>query len=134
MKTAIALGFAVSVAAGLSGADAVGQVDPFPRPDTTVCIRADGSTYAPHCQGKPNVCNCRRDYHVTPPNCLRGEAPAPSGVEANKARYAAAAAGKLETARYDGRRFCVRLYAEPPASGCWPQCSLPDGYQAPSYW
>lgn len=134
MKLALALGFALAAVAGLSGADAGGQAHPYPRLDTTVCIRGDGSTYAPHCQGKPLLCECGRDFHVTLPVCARGEAPAPSGVEANKARFAAAAAGKLHAARYNGQRFCVRVRAEPLNNGCWPQCSLPDGYQAPSYW
>ena len=98
------------VVAGSSRTSAVGQAHRTVRLRGTVCIRHDGSIYSPHCihpMQKPETCDCAGDFHVTEPACRRGEQPAPSTADANHARYAAAAAGSLNYARYKGRRFCA---------------------------
>jgi hypothetical protein len=126
---------AVALAGSAGGAS--GQGVPLPR-SQTVCMRHDGVIYSPHCVATTSsvTCNCGADPHVVAPICGKDERPAPTTPAANKARYAAAAAGHLDTAVFEGRRFCVHptTYVQQSSGGCWPQCSLPDGYQSPYPW
>jgi hypothetical protein len=108
------MGAAGAVIVALVGLSAAAPADRARRPNrmqTIVCIRHDGSTYGPHCIGptKTQVCDCGGDLHVIEPYCDPDESPAPSTVDANRARFAAAAKGSLEQAKYQGRRFCARL-------------------------
>ena len=95
-----------AVVVSASGAASAGDAK------VTMCIRHHGSLYNVHCmRSKPGkaVCDCGSDYHVAVPICGAAEQPAPSNAEASKARFAAAAAGNLDTATYEGRRFCLSL-------------------------
>jgi hypothetical protein len=108
---------------------ASGQGLPSPR-DQTVCIRHDGSTYRPQCKASraSTICDCGADDHVIEPLCGEGEVPAESDVDANKARYFAAVAGHLDTARYRGHRFCApdrSKWHQPMDAESWPTPPLP---------
>lgn len=100
----------VAIAVSASGAASAGDQR------IVLCIRHDGSTYSTHCAhtDKGMLCDCGADYHVAAPVCAKSEQPAPTTTEANKARFDAAAAGKLDTATFEGHRFCVSMGAHRP--------------------
>ncbi len=88
---------------------------------TVQCLDMSGAPKGPVCrQGdiwrQSDICRCpSATLEVSAPYCDRNETPAPDGLEANKARLAAAHQGTLVGASYQGHRFCVRPTRTPHA-------------------
>jgi hypothetical protein len=128
------MGAAGAIFVALVGLSAAAPADRARRPNrmqTIVCIRHDGSIYNPRCVKSstgPRACDCGADFHVIEPYCDLDESPAPSTADANRARFAAASRGSLEQAKYQGRRFCVRL---PGASVSDPNDGMGSGVELP---
>jgi hypothetical protein len=95
---------AIAPAAGAQGVYVAGR-------QMIVCMKPDGSTFAPQCTDQRHrammTCGCGSASHVTLPICGVHETPAPETTEALRARYAAAAHGDVTHATYQGKRFCV---------------------------
>lgn len=82
-------------------------LDTLGTPQPPVC-RTIGS--ASRLRSKPDTCICGGAglREVSVPFCGPGEVSAPDSAAANRARLAAATAGTLMTARFEGRRFCAQ--------------------------
>lgn len=118
LTTGVAAAFALAgVLAGVAAAD--------PRPTipyrgvATQCLDTLGTPQPPLCQTigsasrlreQPDTCICGGGAvrEVSVPFCQPGEVSAPDSLDANLARLAAAQAGTLMTARFEGRRFCAQ--------------------------
>ncbi len=82
-------------------------LDTLGTPQPPVC-RTIGS--ASRLREQPDTCICGGGAlrEVSVPFCQPGEVSAPDSRAANRARLAAARAGTLMTARFEGRRFCAQ--------------------------
>lgn len=104
---------------------AAGSASADPRPTfpykgiATQCLDTLGTPQAPVCRtigsasrlrSQPDVCICPGAAlrEVSVPFCGPDEVSAPDTAAANRARRAAADAGTLMTARFEGRRFCAQ--------------------------
>ena len=117
MKTACALVAAFGLAAAGSAAADPRPTVPY-KGVATQCLDTLGTPLAPACRTigsasrlreQPDICVCAAGVReVSVPFCQPGEISAPDSLAANRARLAAARAGTLMTAAFEGRRFCAQ--------------------------
>ena len=113
---------ALLLAAAFSTAAVAAAADPRPVVGASAlarqCLDPSGRRIAPSCRRyetsrlatEPDICVCGPALReVRTPYCAPSETPAPDSAAADRARLAALKRGDLDTARFEGRRFCEPL-------------------------